>query len=90
MDRVDWIEAYRARTLCTLYTLKCICISIHEVKKTDVVDVSVRILGTDASAFMLRWYEMLTLPGSGGDRRDHAVCMCIRVMSRKRRRFRRR
>jgi acyl-CoA thioester hydrolase len=47
MDRVGLDEAYRARTHCTLYTLEMHMHFLHEVKKTDVVDVSVRILGTD-------------------------------------------
>ena len=32
-------------TRCTRW--RCTCTILHEVKKTDVVDVSVRILGTD-------------------------------------------
>jgi len=47
MDRMGLDEAYRARTLCTLYTLEMHMHFLHEVKKTDVVDVAVRILGTD-------------------------------------------
>jgi acyl-CoA thioester hydrolase len=47
MDRIGLDEAYRARTRCTLYTLEMHIHFLHEVKKTDVVDVSVRILGTD-------------------------------------------
>jgi acyl-CoA thioester hydrolase len=47
MDRVGLDEAYRARTHCTLYTLEMHMHFLREVKKTDVVDVSVRILGTD-------------------------------------------
>ena len=47
MDRVRLDEAYRARTLCTLYTLEMHMHFLREVKKTDVVDVVVRILGTD-------------------------------------------
>jgi acyl-CoA thioester hydrolase len=47
MDRVGLDEAYRVRTRCTLYTLEMHMHFLHEVKKTDVVDVSVRILGTD-------------------------------------------
>jgi len=38
-----------------LYTLEMHMHFLHEVKKTDVVDVSVRILGTIASASMQRW-----------------------------------
>jgi acyl-CoA thioester hydrolase len=47
MDRVGLDEAYRTRTRCTLYTLEMHIHFLHEVKDTDVVDVSVRILGTD-------------------------------------------
>jgi acyl-CoA thioester hydrolase len=47
MDRVGLDEAYRARTRCTLYTLEMHMHFLREVKKTDVVGVSVRILGTD-------------------------------------------
>lgn len=47
MDRVGLDGAYRARTQCTLYTLEMHIHFLREVKKTDVVDVSVRILGTD-------------------------------------------
>jgi acyl-CoA thioester hydrolase len=47
MERVGLDEGYRARTRCTLYTLEMHMHFLHEVKKTDVVDVSVRILGTD-------------------------------------------
>ena len=47
MDRVGLDEAYRTRTRCTLYTLEMHIHFLHEVMKTDVVDVKVRILGTD-------------------------------------------
>jgi acyl-CoA thioester hydrolase len=47
MDRIGLEEAYRTRTRCTLYTLEMHIHFLHEVMKTDVVDVSVRILGTD-------------------------------------------
>jgi acyl-CoA thioester hydrolase len=47
MDRVGLDEAYRARTRCTLYTLEMHMHFLREVKKTDVVEVAVRILGTD-------------------------------------------
>jgi len=47
MDRIDLDDAYRTRTRCTLYTLEMHIHFLHEVMKTDVVDVSVRILGTD-------------------------------------------
>lgn len=47
MDRVGLDDGYRKRTRCTLYTLEMHIHFLHEVMKTDVVDVSVRILGTD-------------------------------------------
>jgi acyl-CoA thioester hydrolase len=47
MDRVGLDEAYRTRTRCTLYTLEMHIHFLHEVMKTDVVDLSLRILGTD-------------------------------------------
>src|SRR5882757_5935130 len=47
MDRVGLDDAYRTRTRCTLYTLEMHIHFLHEVMKSDVVDVSVRILGTD-------------------------------------------
>ena len=47
MDRVGLDEPYRTRTRCTLYTLEMHIHFLHEVMKSDVVDVSVRILGTD-------------------------------------------
>ena len=47
MDRIGLDEAYRTRTRCTLYTLEMHIHFLHEVMKTDVVDVAVRILGSD-------------------------------------------
>jgi acyl-CoA thioester hydrolase len=47
MDRIGLDEAYRTRTRNTLYTLEMHIHYLHEVKDTDVVDVAVRILGTD-------------------------------------------
>lgn len=47
MDRIGLDEAYRTRTRCTLYTLEMHIHFLHEVKDTDVVEVFVRILGTD-------------------------------------------
>jgi len=47
MDRIGLDESYRTSTRCTLYTLEMHIHFLHEVMKTDVVDVSVRILGTD-------------------------------------------
>jgi acyl-CoA thioester hydrolase len=47
MDRVGLDEAYRKRTGCTLYTLEMHIHFLREVKQTDIIDVSVRVLGTD-------------------------------------------
>jgi acyl-CoA thioester hydrolase len=47
MDRLGMDEAYRARTQCTLYTLEMHMHFLREVKKSDIVDVAVRILATD-------------------------------------------
>jgi acyl-CoA thioester hydrolase len=47
MDRIGLDEAYRTRTRCTLYTMETHIHFLREVKRTDIVDVSVRILGTD-------------------------------------------
>jgi acyl-CoA thioester hydrolase len=47
LDRLGMDEAYRIRTRCTVYTLEMHIHFLREVKKTDVVDVAVRILGTD-------------------------------------------
>jgi acyl-CoA thioester hydrolase len=47
MDRLGLDEAYRKRTRCTLYTLEMHIHFLREVKKTDLVDVAVRILGSD-------------------------------------------
>jgi len=47
MDRIGLDEGYRTRTRCTLYTLEMHMHFLREVKQTDTVDVSVRILGTD-------------------------------------------
>jgi acyl-CoA thioester hydrolase len=47
MDRIGLDESYRTRTRCTLYTLEMHLHFLHEVKQSDTVDVSVRILGVD-------------------------------------------
>lgn len=47
MDRVGLDEHYRSRTHCSLYTLEMHMHFLREVKRTDTVDVSVRILGAD-------------------------------------------
>src|SRR5262250_2863386 len=58
MDRLGLDEAYRTRTRATLYTLEMHMHFLREVKQTDVVEVAVRILGTDRkrihAAFDLR------------------------------------
>jgi len=58
MDRVGMDEAYRLRTHCTLYTLEMHLHFLREVKQSDTVEVSVRILGVDRkrihAAFDLR------------------------------------
>lgn len=47
MDRLGIDAAYRARTRCTLYTLEAHVHYFHEVKQEDLVEVTVRIIGTD-------------------------------------------
>jgi len=47
MDRLGMDEAYRKRTSYTLYTLEMHVHYLHEVKQTDEVEVSVRILAAD-------------------------------------------
>ena len=47
MDRLGMDEAYRQQTHCTLYTLEMHLHFLREVKKSDTVEVSVRILGSD-------------------------------------------
>jgi acyl-CoA thioester hydrolase len=47
MDRIGLDEAYRTRTRCTLYTLEMHLHFLHEVKQSDTVEVSVRVLGVD-------------------------------------------
>ncbi len=47
MDQVGLDEAYRTRTRCTLYSLEMHMHFLREVKQTDMLDVSVRILGSD-------------------------------------------
>jgi betainyl-CoA thioesterase len=47
MDRLGMDAAYRARTGNTLYTVEMHVHFLQEVKKTDVVNVNVRVLGTD-------------------------------------------
>jgi acyl-CoA thioester hydrolase len=47
MDRLGLDAAYRERTRCTLYTVEAHIHFLREVKQTDVVEVSVRILAAD-------------------------------------------
>ncbi|HEY3786840.1 MAG TPA: thioesterase family protein [Steroidobacteraceae bacterium] len=48
MDRLGMHDAYRRATHNTLYTLEMHMHFLHEVKQSDVVNVTVRILATDA------------------------------------------
>lgn len=48
MDRLGMDAAYRLRTHNTLYTVEMHIHFLREVKKDDVVIVSVRVLGADA------------------------------------------
>jgi acyl-CoA thioesterase FadM len=47
MDHLGMDATYRQRTQCTLYTLEEHLHFLHEVKGSDTVDVSVRVLGAD-------------------------------------------
>ncbi len=47
MDRVGLDAAYRDRTRCTLYTLELHLHYLHEVKRTDAVDVTTSVLAVD-------------------------------------------
>jgi acyl-CoA thioester hydrolase len=47
MDRIGIDAAYRERTRCTLYTLEAHVHYFHEVKQSDLVEVDVRIIGSD-------------------------------------------
>ncbi len=47
MDRIGLDASYRERTRNTLYTVEMHVHFLHEVKKSDIVLVGVRILGTD-------------------------------------------
>ena len=47
MDRIGLDAAYRQRTACTLYTVELHIHYLREVKRTDTVEVSTRILGAD-------------------------------------------
>ncbi len=47
MDRIGIDAAYRQKTRCTLYTLEAHVHYFHEVKQQDVIEVTVRIIGTD-------------------------------------------
>lgn len=49
MDRLGMDAAYRARARCTLYTVEAHIHYLREVKHTDVVEVSVRILAADVT-----------------------------------------
>jgi acyl-CoA thioester hydrolase len=47
MDRIGLDAAYRQRTGCTLYSVELHVHYLREVKRTDTVEVSTRILGAD-------------------------------------------
>jgi betainyl-CoA thioesterase len=47
MDHLGMDAAYRQQTHCTLYTLEEHLHFLHEVKRSDTVDVSVRLLAAD-------------------------------------------
>ena len=48
MDRLGLDHPYRERTHCTLYTVEAHIHYLREVKRTDTVEVFVRILDADA------------------------------------------
>lgn len=48
MDHLGMDAPYRLRTHCTLYTLEMHVHFFHEVKQSDMLEVSVRILADDA------------------------------------------
>ena len=47
MDHLGMDALYRHRTHCTLYTLEMHVHYLHEVKQSDLLDVSVRVIGAD-------------------------------------------
>lgn len=47
MDHLGMDAAYRQRTRCTLYTLEMHVHYLHEVKQSDLLDVTVRVVGAD-------------------------------------------
>lgn len=47
MDALGLDAAYRERTLCTLYTLEMHLHYLHEVKKTDALEVETSVLDAD-------------------------------------------
>jgi len=47
MDHLGMDATYRQQTLCTLYTLEEHLHFLHEVKRSDTVEVSVRLLAAD-------------------------------------------
>jgi betainyl-CoA thioesterase len=48
MDRLGLDDAYRERTRCTLFTVEAHIHYLQEVKRTDLAEVQVHILGADA------------------------------------------
>jgi acyl-CoA thioester hydrolase len=47
MDHLGLDAPYRKRTLCTLYTLEMHVHYFHEVKESDLLEVTVRIIAAD-------------------------------------------
>lgn len=47
MDDLGMDASYRQRTNCTLYTLEMHVHYLHEVKESDLLEVTVRIIGAD-------------------------------------------
>jgi acyl-CoA thioester hydrolase len=63
MDRVGLDADYRTRTGGTLYTLELHLHYLQEIKRTDTVDVTVRIAGCDHK----RIHAAFELAGSGAE-----------------------
>jgi acyl-CoA thioester hydrolase len=47
MDDLGMDASYRQRTNCTLYTLEMHVHYLHEIKESDLLEVTVRIIGAD-------------------------------------------
>ena len=59
MDRLGLHAQYRARTRCTLYTLELHMHFLHEVKLHDELEVTVRVVASDAKR-ILTAFELYT------------------------------